>query len=164
VINIRDILYPTDFSPYANQAYFHAIALAESHGARLTVVHVQTPGAVVPTGAGAGGTSAGDDPSRAQDYWREQLGQIRPLNPAIPVSHVLLAGDPAEEILRHAAANRADLIVMGTHGRTGLLRLLMGSVAEKVLRGAPCSVLVVKMPRATPLTEKSEAAEALSPA
>ena len=82
-----------------------------------------------------------------QNHWRGQLEQIRPLNPNIPVRHVLLEGDPAEEIIRHAAEARADLIVMGTHGRTGLARLLMGSVAEKVLRGATCSVLVVKMPQ-----------------
>jgi nucleotide-binding universal stress UspA family protein len=140
VINVRNILYATDFSSYANQAYFHAVALAERHGARLTIVHVRQEGS-----------------DREQNYWRDQLEQIRPLNPRIDVRHVLLAGDPAGEIIRYATEARADLIVLGTHGRTGLDRLLMGSVAEKVLRGAPCSVLVVKMPRAAPAVEQGEA-------
>jgi nucleotide-binding universal stress UspA family protein len=71
--------------------------------------------------------------------------------------------DPAEEILGYAAAARMDLMVVGTHGRTGLERLLMGSVAEKVMGGATCSVLVVKMPKPAPAAaEKHDVAEALS--
>jgi nucleotide-binding universal stress UspA family protein len=145
VINVRSVLYATDFSPYSNQAYFHAVALAERYGAGLTILHVYAP-------AGASKGAAEDGA-----YWRSQLEQIRPLNAGIPVQHVLLEGNPADEILRHATEARSDLIVLGTHGRTGLERLLMGSVAEKVLRGAPCSVLVVKMPRSAPVGEKSEA-------
>ncbi len=154
MINVRNILYATDFSSYSSQAYFHAVVLAESHGASLTLVHVYTPSSAVQPGAS----------SEERAYWRSQLEQIRPLNPRIPVQYVLLEGSPAEEILRYATDARTDLIVLGTHGRTGLERLLMGSVAEKVLRGALCSVLVVKMPKAAPVAEKSEAAETLSPA
>lgn len=146
MINVKTILYPTDFSPYSNQAYFHAIALAESHAASLTILYVYVPGAAaieVPT--------ADDE----RTYWRKQLEQIRPLNPRIPVGHVFLEGDPATEIVRYTADSNIDLVVMGTHGRTGLERLLMGSVAEKVLRDAPCSVLVVKLPRGIPATEKA---------
>jgi nucleotide-binding universal stress UspA family protein len=65
----------------------------------------------------------------------------------VPVEHQLLfVGDPAAEILRVAQAVKADLIVLGTHGRTGLGRLLMGSVAEQVVRRAPCPVVTVKAP------------------
>lgn len=128
---IRTILYPTDFSPYSNQAYFHAVGLAEAHGASLTVVHV------LPSG------------SMDSGYWRDQLEQVRPGNPRIPVLHELLEGDPATEISRYSAEARIDLIVIGTHGRTGEERLRMGSVAEKVVRDAPCSVLVVKLPKRT---------------
>jgi len=78
------------------------------------------------------------------------------------VKHVFLEGDPAEEIIHYAVAADIDLIVMGTHGRTGLDRLLMGSVAEKVLRGAPCSVLVAKLPKPVPESEKRAAEEALT--
>jgi nucleotide-binding universal stress UspA family protein len=129
VIQVKKILYPTDFSSYSNQAYFHALGLAEAYGASLAVVYVHPPGA----------------PDREQ--WRAQLEEVRPVNPKIPVSHVLLEGDPAAEVARFAADAGIDVIVIGTHGRTGVDRLVMGSVAERVMREAPCSVLVVKLPR-----------------
>jgi nucleotide-binding universal stress UspA family protein len=130
VIHVKKILYPTDFSSYSNQAYFHALGLAETYGASLTVVYVHAPG------------SSGD-----KSHWREQLEQVRPANPKIGVSHVLLEGDPAAEISRYAADAGIDVIVIGTHGRTGVDRLVMGSVAERVMRESPCSVLVVKLPK-----------------
>ena len=67
-------------------------------------------------------------------------------------------------ILRTADAEPCDLIVMGTHGRTGLERLLLGSVAEKVLRDASCSVLVVKLPKGIPAVERGDVQVAVSPA
>lgn len=131
MVHIKKILYPTDFSSYSNQAYFHALALAETHGASLTVAYVYTPSI--------------DQNDRS--FWRSQLEQIHPENRKIPVQHVFLEGDPAEEIVRYSTDTAMDVIVMGTHGRTGMDRLLMGSVAEQVLRGAPCSVMVIKLPR-----------------
>jgi nucleotide-binding universal stress UspA family protein len=132
MIHVKKILYPTDFSSYSNQAYFHALGLAQTYGASLTITYVHTPG------------SPGEKP---RSFWQEQLEQVRPANPKIPVTHVLLEGDPATEISRYAADAGIDVIVIGTHGRTGVDRLVMGSVAEKVMREAPCSVLVVKLPR-----------------
>lgn len=134
MIRVKKVLYPTDFSSFSTHAYFHAVGLAETFGAELTVVYVYTP--------------AADDPQRGRDFWREQLEQIRPANKAVRVSHVFLEGDPAAEIVAHAANAGSDVIVLGTHGRTGADRLLMGSVAERVMRDAPCSVMVVKLPRA----------------
>jgi len=131
---IRTILYPTDFSPYSNQAYFHAVCLAEAHGASLTFLYVLSP----------------KDTPDERRRWKEQLEQMRPGNTRIAVNHVLLVGDPATEISRFAAESRIDLIVIGTHGRTGEERLRMGSVAEKVVREAPCSVMVVKLPKRMP--------------
>lgn len=128
MIRVTRILYPTDFSSYSNLAYFHAVGLAETYGASLTVAHVCPDGA-------------------DRSYWRSQLEQVRPANPRIAVSHVLLEGDPAEEIARYAADAGIDVIVIGTHGRTGAERGEMGSVAESVMREAPCSVLVVKLPK-----------------
>jgi nucleotide-binding universal stress UspA family protein len=156
MIHISNILYATDFSSYSNQAYFHAVALAEKHGAALTILYVYTPQA-----SGSGGPGRGED---ERTYWRNQLGQIRPVDARIPVRHVLLEGDPASEIVRHATETGADLIVMGTHGRTGLERLLMGSVAEKVMREALCSVLVAKLPRAARVAEPGKVQPAVSPA
>jgi nucleotide-binding universal stress UspA family protein len=148
MINVKTILYPTDFSSYSNQAYFHAIALAEKHGASLTILYVYTPEADTPAGRGNGGTG--------RPYWQNQLEQIRPIDPHIPVHHVFLEGDPAAEIVRYARDAAIDLIVMGTHGRTGLERLLMGSVTERVMREAACSVLVVKLPKGIPSAEKGD--------
>jgi nucleotide-binding universal stress UspA family protein len=132
MFRIRRILFPTDFSSYSTQAYFHAVALAETHRAALVILYVY---------------QADRDAVSDRGHWREQLEQIRPANPDIPVDHVLLEGDPSVEIPRFAAEAGVDMVVMGTHGRTGQERLLMGSVAEQTLRTAPCSVLVVKMPR-----------------
>ncbi|HSQ56104.1 MAG TPA: universal stress protein [Gemmata sp.] len=142
MIHVKRILYPTDFSSYSTQAYFHALNLAETYGASLTVAHVRTPGA------------------EGKDRIREQLEQVRPENPRIPVSHVLLEGDPATEIARFAADARIDVIVIGTHGRTGVDRLVMGSVAERVMREAPCSVLVVKLRRGVDVADPAHTATA----
>jgi nucleotide-binding universal stress UspA family protein len=129
MIHVKKILYPTDFSSYSTQAYFHALGLAETYGASLTVAHVHTPGA------------------EDREHLRRQLEEVRPVNPRIPVNHVLLEGDAAAEITRYAADAGIDVIVIGTHGRTGVDRLVMGSVAERVMREAPCTVLVVKLRR-----------------
>jgi nucleotide-binding universal stress UspA family protein len=142
MIRVTRILYPTDFSSYSNQAYFHAVGLAETYGASLTVVYVHTPG-------------AGD-----KAHWQSQLEQVRPANPKIAVSHVLLEGDPAAEIARYAADAHIDVIVIGTHGRTGVDRAEMGSVAERVMREAACSVLVVKLPKGVTGAERPIAATA----
>jgi nucleotide-binding universal stress UspA family protein len=136
MFHIRRILYSTDFSSYSNQAYFHAVALAEHHEAKLSIASVFTP-------------ECGD-----KRRWRKQLESIRPANPSIPISHVFLEGDPATELVKYATDAGMDLIVMGTHGRTGVERLLMGSVAEKVMREAHCSVLVVKLPRGQAKTDR----------
>ena len=144
MIQVRKILYPTDFSTYSTQAYFHAVGLAETYGASLTIVYVYAPGTA--------DASGGD-----RRHWRSQLEQVRPGNPNIPVHHALLEGDPASEIARYAADAGIDVIVIGTHGRTGVERLVMGSVAEKVMREAPCSVLVVKLPRGAPIAERPHA-------
>ena len=142
MIRVTRILYPTDFSPYSNQAYFHAVGLAEAYGASLTMVYVHTPG-------------TGD-----KTHWKGQLEQLCPTNPKISVSHVLLEGDPATEIARYAADANIDVIVIGTHGRTGVDRLVMGSVAERVMREAPCTVLVVKLPKGVSGAERPLTARA----
>lgn len=133
MIRIRNIVYPTDFSSYSTRAYFHAVALAEQYKAALTVVFVYN--------------AAVDEQNRGKEYWEKQLADIRPLNAKIPVRHAVLEGDAATEIVKYADEHRADVIVIGTHGRTGVDRLVLGSVAERVMREAPCSVLVVKLPK-----------------
>src|SRR5262249_27275269 len=99
MIYVRSILYPTDFSGYSNQAYFHAVALAEVHGASLTILYVYQ-----------GGSASARDADEERRYWRSQLEQIRPTNADIPVSHVFLEGDPAAEIVQYARDANIDQI------------------------------------------------------
>ena len=134
MFHVRKILFPTDFSSYSTQAYFHALGLAENYRAQLVVAYVFTPGHEGQTEADRG-------------FWKAQLESVRPSNPRIPVSHIFLEGDPAREIVRYATEAGVDVVVMGTHGRTAAERALMGHTAEQVLREAPCSVLVVKLPK-----------------
>ena len=134
---IRKILHPTDFSDYSRAAFEVACALARDYGAELQVLHVnQTTAIYAPDGIVVGA------PVEEPYELRARLAQLRPEDPRVKVDYKLLDGEPAEQILK-ASAN-ADLIVMGTHGATGLARLLMGSVAEDVLRKAPCPVLTVR--------------------
>jgi nucleotide-binding universal stress UspA family protein/quercetin dioxygenase-like cupin family protein len=138
---IRTIIHPTDFSENARHAFEAACALARENQAILFVLHVMMP-SVVPTAHGP------PDPLRSVESQKllPQLPWPEPADPQLRVERRLAEGNPAEEILRLAGALRCDVIVMGTHGRTGLGRLLTGSVAEAVLRKADCPVMVVKMP------------------
>jgi nucleotide-binding universal stress UspA family protein len=141
VIHVNKILYATDFSSYSNQAYFHAVALAKFHQAKLYITYVYDPNQP--------DLPPPSDPNKTPlDYWKEQLEQIRPLDESIAVEHLFLIGDPGNELVNLTRSQRFSMVVMGTHGRSGLDRLLMGSVAERVLREAPCSVLVIKMQQA----------------
>jgi nucleotide-binding universal stress UspA family protein len=86
-------------------------------------------------------------PEAYEERWRERLSRLQPPDPAVRLERRLVHGYPADKILRVAEESRCGLIVMGTHGWTGLNRLVMGSVAEQVARRAPCPVLTVKGPR-----------------
>jgi len=137
---IRTILHPTDFSPGSDAAFRYASDLALDYDARLVVVYAQGP--VVPMGAE--GIVVSPDQSELRAVGEKQLGSIRPANPSVRIERVYRDGPATMEILGAAAEYRADLIVMGTHGRTGIGRLVLGSGAEEVLRKAPCPVLTVK--------------------
>jgi nucleotide-binding universal stress UspA family protein len=150
MLAIHTILHPTDFSDRAAQAFHVASALARDYGARLVVCHVYNPPPVV-----YGEFGAAPPPPEETESLRERLGRWRPTDESIEVQHYLVEGDPATEIVALAKDCGCDLVVMGTHGRTGLGRLLMGSVAEQVVRRAPCPVLTVK----TPIAEEPEEAE-----
>jgi len=144
---IQSILHPTDFSENSLPAFETACALARDSHATLIVLHVMMP-SVSPLMA-----EPPPDPLQPAES-QESLARLpwpQPSDPQIRVEHRLAEGEPAEEILRLSDALPCDLIVMGTHGRTGLGRFLTGSVAEEVLRKAVCPVQVVKTPlRATP--------------
>jgi len=142
MLPIRTIVYPTDFSERSGYAFQVACALARDYGARLFVLHVKTPPLVVY----GEGPFLPPEPTVASQALHEKLDRLVPPDPKVWVEHLMTEGDPATEILRLAEESKCDLIVMGTHGRTGLRRLLMGSVAEQVVRKAPCPVFTLKTP------------------
>jgi nucleotide-binding universal stress UspA family protein len=146
MLAIRTILHPTDFSDYSDNAFRLACSLARDYGARLIVLHVLERPVLIYTGVMTAPPPPPPSPEERQAV-QEQLHRIKPQDPAIRVEHLLEEGDPATAILQVAQERQGDLIVIGTHGRTGLGRLLMGSVAEKVVRKAPCPVLTVKTPQ-----------------
>jgi nucleotide-binding universal stress UspA family protein len=141
---VRTILHPTDFSARSARAFELACSLAQQHAAKLVVLHVVEVPMVVP-----GGVMTPPPPVVPEDEWQRlkaQLEAIRPTNTAIAVEHRMVAGDVSTGVLQVADEVKADLIVLGTHGRTGLARLLMGSVAEQVVRKARCPVVTIKIP------------------
>jgi nucleotide-binding universal stress UspA family protein len=155
----KTILYPTDFSAGARPAFEVACALAGDGYVRLVVLHVERPPL-----ATLGGTTG--VPPLPNEYGRQKLEEelkgIQPARAGIAVAHRLEYGDPATVILKVTQEIGADLIVMCTHGRTGLRRLLMGSVAEQVMRKAPCPVLTVGTPVQTSLSLPAAAEEVVS--
>jgi len=133
------ILFPTDFSLASDAALQHAEALAKQSNARLLIVHVEEP----PLAYGGGELYYGL-PEPSSERILKMLEDVKPADPQVPFIHRLTMGDPAGEIVRIAGEEGAEMIVLGTHGRTGVTRLLMGSVAEAIVRRSPCPVLVYR--------------------
>ena len=140
MLNIQTILHPTDYSERSDYAFRIACSLARDYRAKLVLLHVALRSVTIEGEAAIA--------PRSEEYFQGELDKLESVSvPAgIRVERFVREGDPAGEILRAAQFTNADLIVMGTHGRTGLSRLLMGSVAEQVLRKAPCPVLTVRTP------------------
>jgi nucleotide-binding universal stress UspA family protein len=140
---IRRILVPVDFSECSTNALTMAIELAVRFGAGLTLLHAQPlPTYTFPDGVMPLNPTVLREMERSVQEELERLAGRAHLH-QVPVRTQAGIGPPSDEIVRYAAEMRADLIVMGTHGRTGLRRALLGSVAEKVVRHAPCPVLTV---------------------
>ena len=148
MIDIKHILFPTDFSEPAQHAMRFAVSFAQEYGAKLTILHV------VEDMANAIHFDLLQAPPLAQllteseERARAELAELMPtaLSPPVESECLLRHGIPFVEIVRAAAEFKSDLIVLGTHGRTGLTHALFGSVAEKVVRKAPCPVLTVRHP------------------
>ncbi len=146
MLNIRAILVAADFSAASEEAFRVGRALAREYRARLIVLHVATPPPFVTPGELQRALQ------RPDGYRAELEGRLRLVYAAdstAGVEYRVEDGDPAVEILGMAREAGCDLIVIGTHGRTGLSRLLMGSVAERVVRKSPCPVLTMKVPLAS---------------
>jgi universal stress protein A len=134
-LSIPFTVVPVDFSPASLDALEYARALAARCEGRVELVHVVDPAAL-------DGVLAHANP----EVWKDALTRARQKLAGVAGSDpfTVLEGHPADVIVDHADAKKADLIVMGSVGRGGLKRLLVGSVAERVVRTAPCPVLVVR--------------------
>lgn len=134
---ITRILCPTDFSDAAQYAFEYAERLAHETQAEIVLAHAfDTPAALNIT----------SQTTPADPHLREKLDGIRSSFPRTKITRVLHAGSSGEVICWLAASHQCDLIVMGTHGRTGLKHLVLGSVAEYVMRHARCPVLTLRKP------------------
>jgi universal stress protein A len=135
--DLREILVPVDFSPCSRKALQYAIPLAKQFGATVTVVHVaqecvQNPEMILGDAQilEAGQTALND--------------LVREIGDSVRVQAIVRLGQPASGIVEVAQELQSDLIILSTHGRSGLAHVLLGSTAEKVVRHAPCPVLVVR--------------------
>ena len=151
MVSIERILCPVDFSPDSRRALDYALALSERFGAKVTVLHVvaNTPLVDVIPSLGVGGIQ----PMMLSDTDRQAvLAHLETFVPAAARDAMTLqvedAPDVRAEIIEQAKEAKADLIVLGSHGRSGFEHLLLGSTTERVLRRAHCPVLVVPHERA----------------
>lgn len=152
MIPIRNILHPSDFSDYSESAFQLACSIARDSGAKLIVLHVASPSGFVTHGEMH---RMLDDRNDLRQELEDRLHRLQPAEANVQVEHLLVEGNPTDEILRVAEERKCDLIVIGTHGRTGFAKLLMGSVSEEILRRASCPVLSVR----TPFREMKETTE-----
>lgn len=141
---------PTDFSGCANYALPYAAAIARATNAAIICVHVVEP--VVPAVGYTGLAEPmpiADISERLEDSAERQLPKLAECEECagLDVEEIIVHGDAAAEIVRVAAERGVDLIVISSHGRTGLGRIIFGSTAEAVVRHATCPVLVVKPPQ-----------------
>jgi universal stress protein A len=144
-VHIRQILFASDFSPHADHAFDAALALAQHFGARLHLLHVVHH-------------PQEQEAARAhlEAFARERVA-------GVDLSVTVATGHAAAQIVAHAEREKVDLIVVGTHGRTGLAHVVMGSVAEGVMRHAPCLVLTIRRKAELPLEAAEPAATGLKP-
>jgi nucleotide-binding universal stress UspA family protein len=142
---IRRILHPSDFSSASRAAFTKAIALAKENRAQLIVAHVLAPMLAVGDAAMSADTFA-ELEAAGRRYGTKQLDALlaKAKKAGVRARTLLLEGVAAEQIVRAAKRNRADLIVIGTHGRTGFARFFLGSVASRVMSQAACPVMTVR--------------------
>ena len=140
------IVVPTDFSDRSLRALDYAVGLADSFNARLEVVYVHETLPPISDVAWQGdfGDADRDAITRAEASLNELIKERVPGH--VDVKGAVVSGQTAKEIIKYAERDNADLIVMSTHGRTGLKHALMGSVTEQVVREAPCPVMALKRP------------------
>ncbi|HLW68309.1 MAG TPA: universal stress protein [Gemmataceae bacterium] len=142
MLKIQSILHPTDFSAVSYNAFQMACHLAQDYGAALHIVHVSTT-----FEAFQGERVWNEHPTQYLEHAWKNLQKLE--WPGIVTHRYLEEGDAAEQIVALAQRLNCEIIVMGSHGRSGLNRLLVGSVAEQVIREAHCQILIAKAAVAT---------------
>ena len=147
-MEIKKILCATDFSEGSLDSLPYAVDFAKRYGAKLYLIHVihdvvKTSGWYVPhVSLDEMYTDMKKDAKgRLEKYFVDEMRGFK------DIEHVVLTGVPYQEISRFAEEEKIDLIVIGTHGKTGLDRMLFGSTAEQVVRHAPCPVITVRLPK-----------------
>jgi nucleotide-binding universal stress UspA family protein len=146
MLRIRRILHATDFSRASNRALETAVDLAKQNRAELLLVHVVVPNIAYPVDSYADPTLYVELDRSTQQQARSSLEKLvnKIQRSKVKVTGLLLRGTAHEQIVRTAKSRRADIVVIGTHGLTGLKKLLMGSVAGRVVSEAKCPVLTVR--------------------
>ncbi len=147
-MEIRQILAPTDFSEFSKQAVQCAYELAQKFGAKLLLLHVVELPPYPIDGFVPARTGLLEDLQRQAILDLAQV-LLEAQGATVEIRRQVVVGIPYRTIVEVAAAEKVDLIVMATHGRTGLSHLVMGSVAERVVRTAPCPVLTIRPAAAT---------------
>ena len=147
MLDIKKILVPLDFSANSELALDYARAMAQRFGAALHLVHVCEMPAMIAAPADSNLVSCSDWNQWRVDEAQRRLVDLQHRLSDTPTSTEVLFGNPARGIVTAANVERSDLIVMGTHGHGPIMHVLMGSVAERVVRTAPCPVLTVRGPR-----------------
>lgn len=147
MITLKKILVPTDFSECSDAAVKYGRALASAFDSRLHVLHVVQDPYTQPWAAEAFPAPLGELLEQWQAQARERIAAQIPEAERPEVMVAAQVGSPIVEILRYANEQKIDLIVIGTHGRGPLGHILLGSVAERVVRKAPCPVLTVRHPQ-----------------
>ena len=145
--DVRRVLVPVDFSDSARPIVEYACGIAKDRGASVVLLHVvTTPSSAFdsPKGAAANPKVVAEFRSAAEKDLESLAALVRKSGAAVE-SKVLL-GAPAREIVRFAKESKADLVVVGTHGRTGMRHVFLGSVAENVVRLCPCPVITLRLP------------------
>jgi nucleotide-binding universal stress UspA family protein len=145
MIELNHILVPTDFSKSGRNALKYAVTLADEFGSAVHLLHVVEP---IPPGVLMSRIPMEDFRTNLMENAQQQMDELRNLwsEYNFPVTEVIKEGNPFVEIIQFARENDVDLIILGTHGRGAIQHALMGSVAEKTVRKAPCPVLTVRDP------------------
>lgn len=147
MIKLDRILVPTDFSDFSRPAMLYGCAMAARFGAELHLLHiVPDPAMLVPEAAAF---SVETIQAQSESLVKDAAAMLQKLPPdgwenEKPIVREVRVGAAFMEIIDYARENEIELIVIGTHGRSGLMHILMGSVAERIVRKAPCPVLTVK--------------------